>query len=168
MKMIIATLFLKNLGCYGSVKVKNEIPNSYESQMKSNQKPDLKWGREIRDPLKDIISLNDTMALVLTHRGRIMGLNLNNGKRESSSWTPSGEKINSISLNRDKKWFAYVSKGDNQIGVYDFKLGRLIWKKEITVLPSLIELSSSEFGALTLKMISALKISDLLLITAPA
>ncbi len=131
MKMIIAILSLKNLGCYGSVKVKNEIPNSYESQMKSNQEPDLKWGREIRDPLNDIISLNDTMALVLTHRGRIMVLNLNNGKRESSSWTPSGEKINSISLNRDKKWFAYVSKGNNQIGVYDFKLGRLIWKKEI-------------------------------------
>ena len=43
MKMIIAILSLKNLGCYGSVKVKNEIPNSYESQMKSNQEPDLKW-----------------------------------------------------------------------------------------------------------------------------
>jgi len=130
-KIIIAIFLLKNLGCYGNVKVKSEISNSYKNQMESDNNPELIWGREIRDPLNDIISLNDTMALVLTHRGRIMVLNLTNGKRVSSSWTPSGEKINFISLNRNKKWFAYVSKGNNQVGVYDLKLGKLIWKKEI-------------------------------------
>ncbi len=60
-----------------------------------------------------------------------MILNLNDGKKDGSAWTPSMGHITSITVNRDADWFVYVSMKNRQAGAYDLRSGKQIWKNRI-------------------------------------
>jgi len=119
------------VGCYGTVQLDNDVEFFRQEQSIIPVEPSIKWQRKTRDPIQDLIPLNDSLALAWTHRGTVMILNLNDGKKEGSAWTPSMGHITSITVNRDADWFVYVSMKNRQAGAYDLRSGKQIWKNRI-------------------------------------
>jgi outer membrane protein assembly factor BamB len=119
------------VGCYGTVQLDNDVEFFRQEQSIIPVEPSIKWQRKTRDPIQDLIPLNDSLALAWTHRGTVMILNLNDGKKDGSAWTPSMGHITSITVNRDADWFVYVSMKNRQAGAYDLRSGKQIWKNRI-------------------------------------
>ena len=119
------------VGCYGTVQLDNDVEFFRQEQSIIPVEPSIKWQRKTRDPIQDLIPLNDSLALAWTHRGTVMILNLNDGKKKGSAWTPSMGHITSITVNRDADWFVYVSMKNRQAGAYDLRSGKQIWKNRM-------------------------------------
>jgi len=137
MKIQVFKLFLFILisrvivGCYGTVQLDNDVEFLHQEQSIIPVEPSLKWQRKTRDPIQDLIPVNDSLALAWTHRGTVMILNLNDGKKQGSAWTPSMGHIASITVNRDAGWFLYISLKNRQAGAYDLRSGKQIWKNRM-------------------------------------
>lgn len=126
---ILVSIFILN--CYGTVQLDNDVKFLRQEQSIIPVEPSIKWQRKTRDPIQDLIPLNDSLALAWTHRGTVMILNLNDGKKEGSAWTPSMGHITSITVNRDADWFVYVSMKNRQAGAYNLRSGKQIWKNRM-------------------------------------
>ena len=126
----IVLLWILIIGCYGSVQLNNDV-EFYRNQRPTNlNHPVLQWNRKMKNPIKGLITVNDSLALVWTHRSGVMILNLNNGKKEGSAWTPPmGGHITDLTVSKDGKLFAYISMKNRMIGAYDIRKGKHIWKR---------------------------------------
>ena len=126
----IVMLWILIIGCYGSVQLNNDV-EFYRNQKPTNlNHPALQWNRKMKNPIKGLITVNDSLALVWTHRRGVMILNLNNGKKEGSVWTPPmGGHITDLTVSKDGQLFAYVSMKNKVIGAYDIRKGKHIWKR---------------------------------------
>ena len=125
-------LWLLIIGCYGSVKLNNDV-EFYQKQMPTSLNyPVLQWNHKMKKPIKGLITVNDSLALVWTHRSGVMIMNLNDGKKEGPAWNPPmGGHITDLTVNNSGQLFAYVSMKNKMIGVYDIRKGNHIWKKSV-------------------------------------
>ena len=131
-KLLLFILLYKiALGCYGKVQLVDNIDFLQKEKSIIPVQPSVKWKRKTRDPIQDLIPLNDSLALAWTHRGTVMILNLNDGKKQGSVWTPSMGYITNIMVNQYADWFIYTSMKNRQLGAYDLRLGKLIWKNRM-------------------------------------
>ena len=119
------------MGCYGIIKLDNDIEFFQREQSIISKKPSLKWERKTRDPIQNLIPVNDSLALAWTHRGTVMILNLNDGKKHGSAWSPSMGHITDIMVNEKADWFVYVSMKNRQAGAYNLRSGKQIWKNRM-------------------------------------
>ena len=123
-------LWLLIIGCYGSVKLNNDV-KFYQNQIPTNlNHPALQWHHKMKNPIKGLITVNDSLALVWTHRSGVKILNLKSGKKEGPAWTPPmGGHITDLKVNDNGQLFAYVSMKNKVVGVYDIRKGNHVWKK---------------------------------------
>ena len=93
-------LWLLIIGCYGSVKLNNDV-KFYQNQIPTNlNHPALQWHHKMKNPIKGLITVNDSLALVWTHRSGVKILNLKSGKKEGPAWTPPmGGHITDLKVN---------------------------------------------------------------------
>ena len=125
-------LWLLIIGCYGSVKLNNDV-KFYQNQSPSNLNyPALQWHHKMKNPIKGLITVNDSLALVWTHRSGVKILNLKSGKKEGTAWTPPlGGHITDLTVNDNGQLFAYISMKNKVVGVYDIRKGNHVWKKNV-------------------------------------
>ena len=128
LSVLLWTIFA---GCYGSVQLNDDVEFDHSNKPISLNHPTLQWNQKTKDPIQDLIPVNDSLALAWTHRGTVMILNLNDGKKQGSAWTPSMGHIASITVHRDAGWFLYISLKNRQAGVYDLRSGKQIWKNRM-------------------------------------
>ena len=128
LSVLLWTIFA---GCYGSVQLNDDVEFDHYNKPISLNHPTLQWNQKTKDPIQDLITVNDSLALVWTHRGSVMILNLNNGKKQGSVWTPSMGHITGMTVSNDGQRFAYVSMKNRMVGAYDIRRGKQIWNNHV-------------------------------------
>jgi len=114
-------------GCYGSVIVDTEWKQQPLGSL--SQKPDLKWKEKFNEPFQDVFPINDSLALVFTHRNTAFILNSLSGKQEGSKWHPNLMKFSNVKINTTEDGFAFTSQKGEMVGFYDLDLGKQRWKR---------------------------------------
>lgn len=131
-KQIFCSLLLNTIfGCYNMIQLDQEINYKYNGKSKIPINPKLKWVEKTRDPIQNLIPVNDSLALLWSHRGTVMIMNLNNGKKKGHSWSPSKGHISNIELNHNADWFVFSSIKNRQAGIYNLRSGKQVWKTRI-------------------------------------
>ncbi len=114
-------------GCYGSVILDTEWVRQPLGSL--SQKPNLKWEEKFNEPFQDVFPINDSMALVFTHRSTAFILNSLSGKPEGSKWHPNLRKFSNVKIHTTEDGFAFTSRKGELVGFYDLNLGKQRWKR---------------------------------------
>ena len=114
-------------GCYGSVILDTEWVRQPLGSL--SQKPNLKWEEKFNEPFKDVFPINDSMALVFTHRSTAFILNSLSGKQEGSKWHPNLRKFSNVKIHPTENGFVFTSRKGELVGFYDLYLGKQRWKR---------------------------------------
>ncbi|SVD59182.1 uncharacterized protein METZ01_LOCUS412036, partial [marine metagenome] len=124
-------LWIMISGCYGSVHLDDDVKFDHINELIRLNHPTLQWYQKTKDPIQDLIRVNDSLALIWTHRGSVMIFNLNIGRKQGSAWTPSMGHITGITVNNGGNRFAFISMKNRMVGAYDIRAGKQIWKNRV-------------------------------------
>ena len=118
-------------GCYGLVRLDEGVNFHNDIEPLNLKSPTLQWKKRTKDPIQDMIIVNDSLVLVWTHRGSVMIMNMNNGEKQGTSWTPSMGHITYLTISNDGNQFFYISMKNDLVGAYDIRSGKHLWKNRV-------------------------------------
>ena len=115
-------------GCYGSVNLETDWVQQPLSELSQN--PELKWEEKFNEPFQHVFTINDSIALVFTHRSTAFMLNSSSGKSEGSKWHPNLRKFSNVKIHTTVDGFAFTSRKGEMVGFYDLNYGDQRWKRK--------------------------------------
>jgi len=118
-------------GCYGLVRLDEGVDFHNDIEPLNLKSPTFQWKKRTKDPIQDMIIVNDSLVLVWTHRGSVMIMNMNNGEKQGTSWTPSMGHITYLTISNDGNLFFYISMKNDLVGAYDIRSGKHLWKNRV-------------------------------------
>ena len=137
-------------GCYGLVRLDEGVDFYNDIEPLHLKSPTFQWKKSTKDPIQDMIIVNDSLVLVWTHRGSVMIMNMNNGEKQGTSWTPSMGHITYLTISNDGNLFFYISMKNDLVGAYDIRSGKHLWKNRVDHLiknkPIILSESEVVFG----------------------
>ena len=125
------TGFMIISGCYGLVKLDNDVDFHNHIEPLNLKNPALQWKKRTKDPIQDMVIVNDSLVLVWTHRGSVMIMNMKNGEKQGTSWTPSMGHITYLTISNNGNLFFYNSMKNDLVGAYDIRSGKHLWKNRV-------------------------------------